>query len=183
MSSPVRRTSSILSTPSVIALMGATLILLSLPLFAEVYRVVGPDGKITYTDQPSTTNEATTIEALPENDPSQNVVLSPKTVLESNPDWIKDAKEERTKKADAQQAKNKDQYNSWKDKIKAAKNAINQAANELEKGKEIVDGDFVGMTKGGARPSAEYLSRVRQLQKALTKAELNLKHVKKSKPR
>ena len=153
---------------------------------AEVYRVVDAEGKITYTDNPPE-NSHDLVEKVPETDPQQNITPTPESLLENQPEWLKEAQE---KRAQATKNKNRDkqiQYQQnkkdWQRSLKTAKANVKKAQLMLDIGSEPTEGDFVGNAGGGARPSSDYLKRLTLLEKNLADAKRHLLQVQRSKPK
>ena len=153
---------------------------------AEVYRVVDADGKITFTDNPPE-NTHDLIEKVPETDPQQNITPSPESLIEKQPEWLKEAQEKRaqaTKNNERdQQIQNQQDKKDWQRSLKAAKANVKEAQLMLEIGSEPTEGDFVGNAGGGARPSSDYLKRLTFLEKNLADAKRHLLKVQRSKPK
>ena len=153
---------------------------------AEVYRVVDADGKITFTDNPPE-NTHDLIEKVPETDPQQNITPSPESLIEKQPEWLKEAQEKRaqaTKNNEHdQQIQNQQDKKDWQRSLKAAKANVKEAQLMLEIGSEPTEGDFVGNAGGGARPSSDYLKRLTFLEKNLADAKRHLLKVQRSKPK
>jgi len=153
---------------------------------AEVYRVVDAEGKITFTDNPPE-NSHDLVEKVPETDPQQNITPTPESLLENQPEWLKEAQE---KRAQATKNKNRDkqiQYQQnkkdWQRSLKTAKANVKKAQLMLDIGSEPTEGDFVGNAGGGARPSSDYLKRLTLLEKNLADAKRHLLQVQRSKPK
>ena len=153
---------------------------------AEVYRVVDADGKITFTDNPPE-NTHDLIEKVPETDPQQNITPTPESLIENQPEWLKEAQEKRaqaTKNNNRdKQIQNQQDKQDWQRSLKAAKADVKEAKLMLEIGSEPTEGDFVGNAGGGARPSSDYLKRLTSLEKNLADAKRHLLKVQRSKPK
>ena len=153
---------------------------------AEVYRVVDADGKITFTDNPPE-NTDDLIEKVPDTDPLQNITATPESLIENQPEWLKEAQEKRAQAAKNinldKQIQNQQAKQDWQRSLKAAKARVKEAQLMLEIGSEPTEGDFVGNAGGGARPSSDYLKRLTSLEKNLADAKRHLLKVQRSKPK
>lgn len=153
---------------------------------AEIYRVVDAEGQVTFTDQPPA-NSNDLIETVTNIAPQQNITPSPKSLAENYPEWLKEAQEKRLQetkhKQRIQQSQQQQNQQEWKRALKAAKANVKEAELMLEIGREPTEGDFVGNTGGGARPSSDYLKRLSFLEKNLADANRQLLKVKRSKPK
>ena len=165
-----------------------TAILTTGPVLAETYRIVDENGNVTYTDQPNHAGNGgnkATIEKLPEAE-EHNVVPSLKTLAESEPQWLRQAREQREaseeQERELQQAVKKSEKALWKERYKAAKAQLKEAELALEVGSEPGEGDFIGKVGGGARPSSDYIMRLEALEKAVADARRDLAKVKRSRP-
>ena len=153
---------------------------------AEIYRVIDKEGNVTYTDQAPTANSENNSAEVVETEAQTNVVDSAKAIEEKHPEWLKAAKVKRAEESEQQRRElakaQAQQRKIWKKDLKAAKLAVKDAALALDVGKEVGDGDFVGMASGGARPSSEYLQCITQLEQELQDAKRHLKKLKRNKP-
>ena len=153
---------------------------------AEIYRVVDADGKVTFTDHPPE-NTDNLIEAVPDADLQQNITPTPESLIEEQPEWLKEAQEKRAQKTKNnnrnKQIQNQLDKQNWKRSLKAAKANLKEAKLLLEIGREPSEGDYVGNAGGGARPSSDYLKRLTFLEKNLADAKRHLTKVQRSKPK
>lgn len=153
---------------------------------AEIYRVIDDAGNVTFTDQPPENAKAENIQKEVEEAIERNSAQSLNTQRENDPDWVKQAREDRAK-IEAEQQKEKDRYlerkREWNNALKAARKNLKEAKLAQEKGKEAIEGDFIGKAGGGARPSEQYFNRQEALAKRVEQAEKALKRIRKSKPK
>ena len=147
---------------------------------AQVYRVVDEQGNVTYTDQPAPGSEQ--IEEVAPADEA-NVVDSPETVEQRTPDWIKANREERAEARQAAQEAYAEKLAQWRAQVDAAEATLAEAKAELVEGRELREGDYVGNAGGGARPSADYLQRIKMLELQVEEARDALRAVRRDKPR
>ena len=146
---------------------------------AQVYRIVDDEGNVTYTDTPPAGVESEEVAPADE----ANIVDSPDTVEERTPDWIKANREERAEAEEAAREAHAEKLDRWRDQVDAAEDALAKAEDELAEGRELREGDYVGNAGGGARPSADYLQRVRMLEQQVEDAREALKSIRRDKPR
>lgn len=170
----------------VICLATLWLTLGSIAASAEIYRVVDKDGKVTYTDQPPKNGNAENIQQEVEEAVERNSAQSLETQRENEPDWVKRAREEREQQK-VEKQKQQDDYadrkKAWNEALKQAKQNLKDAKQAQEKGKEAIEGDFIGKAGGGARPSEQYFNRQKTLAENVESAEKALKQVRKEKPK
>ena len=150
-----------------------------------VYRVVNEDGSVSYTDTPPTSATADNVSTLTI-DQNTNVSESLKTIDDKSPDWIKASREQRDKQKKMERDQSADALDQWQKRLKLAKDAVKKAEKDLERGKTVREGDFIGYgaTSGAARarPSAEYIERIETLERTLNDANETLRTVKKERP-
>jgi hypothetical protein len=117
-----------------------------------VYRSKMPDGRVVYGDKPA----PGAVESK-EVDVSQQNIVAP------------------VRAAPAPAARNKNAGGpkpSGEDRVAKAQQALDAAKAALEAGRELKEGDRIGVaTKGASRFSDAYLERVKQLEDAVTAAE------------
>ncbi len=170
-----------------LASMATCLALSSNLALADIYRVVDKDGNVTFTDQPPENGNAENIQGRIDEAVERNTTQSLKTQRENDPAWVKDAREEREKKAREDKKAEAEAFaaekKAWQQKLEQAKNNLKEAKAAQKKGEEVIEGDFIGKAGGGARPSEQYYARQLMLEERVIQAEKALKEVKKSKPR
>ena len=128
-----------------------------LPVLAQsaTYRSVMPDGKIIYGDKPA-----------PGAKESKKLNLAPLNISTPQP------------APDNSAAAEKATANATRDaQIAEAKQKLDAAKRALEAGREIREGDRIGLAKGSggtSRPSEQYTDRVKQLEDAVANAQREL---------
>jgi hypothetical protein len=174
-----------LATRLVFLLVLITSIYMSAAISAEVYKIIDDNGDITYTDKPPHNSSEKQVETVGNSGP--NIMPSPETVAENDPEWVREQHMLREKQASKdrleQQQKTNDLIKQWQQNYASAKVSLKKTKQALAEGKEIGDGDYVGNAGGGARPSNNYLERVAGLKADLLKAEKELKRLKHNKPK
>ena len=125
---------------------------------SATYRSVMPDGKIIYGDKPA-----------PGAKESKKLNLAPLNISTPQPAPDNSAAAEKAT-ANATRDARDAQIAEAKQKLDAAKRA-------LEAGREIREGDRIGLAKGSggtSRPSEQYTERVKQLEDAVANAQREL---------
>ncbi len=158
----------------------AALLSLAMTSHAQVYKIVDDEGNVTYTDQPAPGSEQ--VEEVAPADEA-NIVDSPETVEGRTPDWIKAKREERAQAQEEAREAHGEALERWREQVDAAEEALARAEDELAEGRALREGDYVGNAGGGARPSADYLQRVRMLEQQVEDAREALKAIRRDKPR
>ena len=154
---------------------------------ADIYRVVDENGNVTFTDQPPENSEAENIQQRIDEAVERNTAPSLETQRANDPNWVKEVRDERQKKAEEEKNARAKAYaeerEKWEKAMEQAKRELEQAKQARKDGKEIKEGDYVGNASGGARPSEEYLQRQEKLEQDVISAKNALKALKKSRPK
>lgn len=143
---------------------------------ADLYKVVDKEGNVSFTDSPPPSNQSKTIETIEQADTNRMPSKTYKGELQ----------DQFNKRVEERQELRKQAWEAYDTKVKDAETALKIAKEALEKGKEIQDGDRVGIVsqgkQTGSRLSEQYLQRVEELEQEVEKARKNLRKVRKQRP-
>ena len=145
---------------------------------AEIFKHVDAAGNVTYSDVPPVGNQADNVESIKAEDAAVNV-FKPE-VDESEASKAYKARKESARQEASAKAK---MLAEWNKELKAAKRELSAAKKALSAGVVATEGDFVGSSNGGARPSASYFKKFEALETRVADAEKQLALVKRSKPK
>lgn len=143
---------------------------------AEMYKVVDAEGNVSFTDTPPSSKAQQDVETVKQLETNSMPSKTYKGELQ----------EQFEKRTTERQAQRKEAWDAYDQKIKDAVAALKRAREALEKGKEIQDGDRMGIVsqgkQTGSRLSEQYLERIETLEQEVAKAKKNLRAVKKQRP-
>lgn len=132
-----------------------SVMLISGPAMAEIYRVIDKDGNISFTDQPPENSNAENIQRKIEDAVERNTTPSLETERANDPEWVKQAREERAKKEQEEEDARRDEASreneEWRNSVDTARKKLKEAKAAQEAGKKAVDGDFIGNSVKTAR--------------------------------
>lgn len=144
--------------------------------YAEMYKVIDKDGHVSFTDSPPPKDKANKVETV---DPVETNRMPSKT-------YKGELQEQFKKRTEERQEQRKEAWAAYDKRVKDAVNTLKAAERALEKGKQVGEGDRVGIVshgkQAGSRLTNGYLERVKQLEKAVEKARENLRTAKKQRP-
>lgn len=132
---------------------------------AQVYKNTMPDGRIIYSDQP-----------VKGASKSQPVDVPPPPTEADKTKATKRAQDDQRQKDDLQ-TRIEDRRKKFDDadtRVKIAREAVAAAQLALEQGRTPLQGEFIGMAGGGARPSERYFERVAALERGVESARKEL---------
>ncbi|MGB5323851.1 MAG: DUF4124 domain-containing protein [Pseudomonadales bacterium] len=154
------------------------------PVFAEIYRVIDENGKVSFTDKPPPGTASADAEQVSVDENVQNTSMSPAAVEQKQPEWLKEAIEKRKAEEAARKAAapNAAEMTAWRESLANAKRALNDAKRAKERGVIASEGDFIGKAGGGVRPSDQYFEKLRKLEQDVIEAEKQLKSIRQAKP-
>ena len=133
-------------------------------LAQPVFKSTMPDGKIVYGEKPAP--GAAKVETI-ETPPAKAGIGSALTPEEKA---RAEALTKQRQQADTAQA-------AKTQRLTQARDAVKQAEIAIEKGKEPLPGERIGLAGGGSRLSEAYFARQKSLEEALAKARKNLADV------
>lgn len=136
------------------------------PVLAQaVSKYVYPDGRVVYSDQPVPgARRAGTLE-LPPAPSAEQVEAARKRAGDE-----KRIREELLRRLDARRK----ELDAAEQRVSGARKALTEAESALERGREPLPGEMVGVAGGGVRPSEAYANRQAELQRNVEKARKEL---------
>lgn len=139
---------------------------------ADIYKHVDEEGNVSYSDV-SAGIEVESVEV----DESTNVFDPNDSALDVESDFMQQRLEDKREREKQAQL-----LSAWRKELKEAQRELKSALAAQSQGVMAEEGDFIGSANGGARPSASYFQKLKDLDKRVDKARDGLKKVKKSKP-
>lgn len=147
-------------------------------VIAEIFKHVDANGNVTYSDVPPVDGQSKSVESIQAEDASVNVFKS--QVDESEASEAFKTRRENARQEASARAKS---LAAWNKELKAAKRELSAAKKALSVGVIATEGDFVGGSNGGARPSASYYKKFEALEARVADAEKQLALVKRARPK
>ena len=141
---------------------------------ADIYKHVDAEGNVSYSDV-ATVSDRETVNI---DDTGANVYRSDEGEQDGGSDFL----QQRLEKKKEQEARAK-KLEAWRKELRAAQQELKVALAAQAKGVIAEEGDFIGSANGGARPSASYFQKLKNLDSQVEKARRKVADIKKTRPR
>lgn len=144
----------------------------SVAVAQSVYKIVDSEGRVTYTDQlplDGTAGTTTTIKIVPFRRPSQPSVEEP--TADASVDPVASVAEPEPK---AEPEPEPTPAQARRTGIRQAEAELARAVDDLISGSTFLEGDLVGKSGGGTRPSQQRTERITELEAAVATAQQRL---------